>query len=160
MHWKIRENVHSHSMETTHFCNNFEKLARWISHKKLYVRSHLDYWDRYNPNVSWPNKKAWTNAVLWGTCSDWYLGVAQTGKYSPRIWLGNSIWQRWYRHHVYTLKMMSSPNYFLEEIPSEGDISYNLRYAQVYHQSIPRTLSFFIAIFTTPFANGACLRTR
>ena len=56
-----------------------------------------------------------------------------------------NLYERWwYRRlcHFYNLKMSSTPQYLFEEIPSERDISCNLRHARAYDPIIPRTVRF------------------
>ena len=51
----------------------------------------------------------------------------------------------------YSLRMTSYAMYLFEEIPSERDISYNLRHSRAYDPNIPRTVHFSNSYFHNVF---------
>ena len=116
---------------------------------KLYVRPHLDYGDiiyhRFDPNMVLDLTKKLEQTQYSAALA---VTGASRGTNRQRLFeeLGweNLYDRRWYRRlcQFYSLKMTSSPMHLFEEIPSELDISYNLRHLRAYDPNIPRTVRF------------------
>ena len=120
---------------------------------KLYVRPHFDYGDiyhhrvyhRFGPNMSLDltRKLEQTQYSAALAVNGVWRGTNRQRLYEELGW-ENLYDRRWYRRscHFCSLKMTSSPMYLFKEIPSERNLSYNLRHARAYNPSIPRTDRF------------------
>ena len=125
---------------------------------KLYVRPHLNYGDiiyhRYNPEM----QSHFTQA-LEQTQYSAALAVTVVWRDTSRQKLNNKLgWEslhdrRWYRRlcHFFVLKKQRTPQYLVNEIPNERQLTYNFRNPRAYDQNIVRTNRFANIYFQNTF---------
>ena len=106
---------------------------------KLYVRPHLDYGDiiyhRYDPEM----RSQFTQAL---EQTQYSAALAVTGSWRgarrQKLYneLGSLHDRRWYRRlcHFFVLKKQRTPQYLVNEIPNERQLTYNLRNPRVCDQ--------------------------
>ena len=139
-------------------------LSKYVSRNvldqiyKLYVRPHLDYGDiiyhQYDPSM-----QSHFTQVLEQTQYSAALAVTGAWRGTRRQKLYNELgWEtlydrRWYRRlsHFFNMRKQNSPQYLVDEIPDERQITYNLRNHRVFDQNIVRTNRFANTYFQNTF---------